>query len=231
MSATLLAQRLRKLEEIGVVERRRATGSAAEYHLTARRRGAAADRRGARPLGRALDRQPAEARPARRRLPDVGHPALRAARRSSRATGASWSTSASRRAPRRAALVAGRRGRRRRPVPRRPGPRADVVVESTVRALTEVWTGDSDAAEAVAERPVRVRGAARDAKRALALARPQRLRPDARSMPHAAAAEPIAGPAAAAGLDAPTRFPSHPAPRDRARRRLLRASSSPSGRR
>ncbi len=54
-----------------------------------RRRGAAADRDGARPLGRALDRQPPEARPARRRLPDVGHPPLRAARRIPAAAAAS----------------------------------------------------------------------------------------------------------------------------------------------
>ena len=81
MSATLLAQRLRKLEEIGVVKRVASGGAAlAEYHLT----GAGEELRpivhGARPLGRALDRQPAQARPARRRLPDVGHPPLRPAR-------------------------------------------------------------------------------------------------------------------------------------------------------
>ena len=35
MSATLLAQRLRKLEEIGVVKRVASGGAAAEYHLTA----------------------------------------------------------------------------------------------------------------------------------------------------------------------------------------------------
>ena len=128
-----------------------------------RRRGAAADRDGDRPLGRALDRQPAQARPARRRLPDVGHPPLRPARQVSEeppgrdplplhrrrcrraAAGGWWSTTGS------ADLCRDD-----------PGGEPTLVVESTVLALTEVWTGDRDADEAVAERAVRVRGAARD---------------------------------------------------------------------
>ena len=43
-----------------------------------------------------------------------------------------------------------------------PGHELTLVVESTVLALTEIWTGDRDADEAVAKRAVRVRGAARD---------------------------------------------------------------------
>jgi len=45
-----------------------------------------------------------------------------------------------------------------------PGGEPTLIVESTVLALTEVWTGDRDAGEAVAERAVRLRGAARDVK-------------------------------------------------------------------
>ena len=80
MSATLLTQRLRKLEAIGVVERRRGDGRLG-ISPHAGGRGAAPDRGRPRALGRALDRQPAQARAARCRLPDVGHPPLRAARR------------------------------------------------------------------------------------------------------------------------------------------------------
>ena len=43
-----------------------------------------------------------------------------------------------------------------------PGPEPTLVVESTVLALTEIWTGDRDALEAVESRAVRVRGSARD---------------------------------------------------------------------
>lgn len=45
-----------------------------------------------------------------------------------------------------------------------PGPEPTLVVESTVLALTEIWTGDRDALEAVDKREVRVRGGARDAR-------------------------------------------------------------------
>ena len=62
MSATLLAQRLRKLEEIGVVRARARPAAICGVPAHRRRRGTAADRPGARPLGRALDRQPPEAR-------------------------------------------------------------------------------------------------------------------------------------------------------------------------
>src|SRR5688572_23100996 len=45
-----------------------------------------------------------------------------------------------------------------------PGPEPTLVVESTVLALTEIWTGDRDAGEAIDGRAVRVRGSARDAR-------------------------------------------------------------------
>jgi len=45
-----------------------------------------------------------------------------------------------------------------------PGPEPTLVVESTVLALTEIWTGDRDALEAVQSCAVRVRGGARDAR-------------------------------------------------------------------
>src|SRR6188768_2832810 len=75
MSATLLTQRLRKLEEMGVIEPRQARMGISPH---AGGRGVATHRGGPRALGRALDRQPPEARPARRRIPHVGHAALRA---------------------------------------------------------------------------------------------------------------------------------------------------------
>ena len=57
MSSSLLAQRLRRLEEFGVV-RRTAVGNVWEYSLTPAGEDLRPDHHGARPLGRALDRQP-----------------------------------------------------------------------------------------------------------------------------------------------------------------------------
>jgi hypothetical protein len=45
-----------------------------------------------------------------------------------------------------------------------PGEEVTLVVESTVRALTDVWTGDAEPAEVIASRALRVTGAARDAR-------------------------------------------------------------------
>ena len=137
-----------------------------EYHLTPAGEELRPDRRRPRALGRALDRQPAEARPARRRLPDVGHPALRAARlvpartarrdpllasptrRAASARGGWWSRSGA------ADLC-------------RDDPGLDVDVSSnrTLRALTEIWTGDSDPAVEAAAGRLRVHGAGRNGQR------------------------------------------------------------------
>ena len=145
MSATLLTQRLRKLEELGVVERRRADGRW-EYHLTQ----AGEELRpivvglghwGARWIGSRL-----KARAARRRLPDVGHPPLRAARQVSRGAahrGPLPFTDAPRGERLWWLVVENRTADLCRDD---PGHEVTVVVESTVRALTEVWTGDSDPA-------------------------------------------------------------------------------------
>ena len=157
MSATLLTQRLRKLEAIGVVERRKA-GSAWEYHLTQ----AGEELRpivvgighwGARWIGSRLRKEQLDAgflmwdirRFARLdEFPDdrtIVHFRFRDA-----------------------------------PAPERlwwlvvqdhsadlcrddPGHDPTVIVDSTVRALTEVWTGDSDAADEIRAGTLTVQGA------------------------------------------------------------------------
>ena len=45
-----------------------------------------------------------------------------------------------------------------------PGYEVTLIIESTVRALTEIWTGDLLPEQAVGRREVRVQGAARDAR-------------------------------------------------------------------
>jgi hypothetical protein len=45
-----------------------------------------------------------------------------------------------------------------------PGHELTLIVESSVRALTEIWTGDRDAGEVVRSGDLRVQGPARDAK-------------------------------------------------------------------
>jgi putative sterol carrier protein len=46
-----------------------------------------------------------------------------------------------------------------------PGREVTLVVDATVRALTEIWTGDRTPEQAIASREVRVEGARRDAVR------------------------------------------------------------------
>ena len=144
MSATLLAQRLRKLEEMGVVERRKAAGGS-EYHLTA----AGEELRpiivglghwGARWIGSRLKRDQLDAgflmwdirRFARMdEFPDrrvVVHFDFVDAPRGER----KWWL-----------VVEDRATDLCRDD---PGHEVDVVVRSTVRALTEVWAGDCGAA-------------------------------------------------------------------------------------
>jgi hypothetical protein len=45
-----------------------------------------------------------------------------------------------------------------------PGYEVTLIIESTVRALTEIWTGDLLPEQAVGRREVRVQGGARDAR-------------------------------------------------------------------
>ncbi len=164
MSGSLLAQRLRKLEEVGVVKRVQGTGSSAEYHLT----GAGEELRpivmalghwGARWIGSRLKRGQLDACflmwdvrrfirldecPAKRCL--VIHFLFTDAREGERR----WWLVVNQGA---ADLCRDD-----------PGEEVTLVVESTVLALTEVWTGDCDAEDMIRQRKVRVIGAARDAK-------------------------------------------------------------------
>jgi DNA-binding HxlR family transcriptional regulator len=165
MSASLLTQRLRKLEEIGVVKRVvGAGGGAAEYHLT----GAGEELRpivmalghwGARWIGSRLRRGQLDAGflmwDIRRFVRLDEFPPGRSLVIQFRFTDA-------RAGERRWWLVVenGSADLCRDD----PGPEPTLVVESTVLALTEIWTGDRAASEAVASRAVRVRGGARDAR-------------------------------------------------------------------
>ena len=160
MSATLLVQRLRKLEEMGVVERRK--GAAGwEYHLTA----AGEELRpivvgighwGARWIGSRLKRQQLDAGflmwdirrfaridkfPAAQRV--VIHFRFTDAPRGERLW---W------------LVVENRTTDLCRDD---PGHEVSVVVESTVRALTEIWTGDSDPEREIHSGELRVQGAGR----------------------------------------------------------------------
>src|SRR6188768_284268 len=141
MSATLLAQRLRKLEEIGVIERVK-TKAGAEYRLTAageelRPLVLALGHWGARWIGSRLKRQQLDAGflmwdirrfaqldafPAGRRV--VVHFKFRDAPRAER----QWWL-----------VVENRTADLCRDD---PGDEVSVEVESTIRALTQVWTGD-----------------------------------------------------------------------------------------
>ncbi|MCL4697982.1 MAG: helix-turn-helix transcriptional regulator [Burkholderiaceae bacterium] len=165
MSTSLLAQRLRKLEEVGVVKRVTATpGAPAEYHLT----GAGEELRpivmalghwGARWIGSRL----------RRGQLDVGF-LMWDIRRFVQLDAV----------PRRRRIVVQFRFPDARDAERcwwlviddgsvdlcrdDPGEELTLVVESSVLALTEIWTGDRDAAATVQAREVRITGAARDAR-------------------------------------------------------------------
>jgi len=160
MSPTLLAQRLRKLEELGVVERRRGTGGW-EYHLTQ----AGEELRpivvgighwGARWIGSRLKRQQLDAGflmwdirrfaqldkfPARQCV--VIHFCFRDAPRGEKVW---W------------LVVENRTADLCRDD---PGREVTVVVDSTVRALTQVWTGDSDPDREILAGKLSVLGAGR----------------------------------------------------------------------
>jgi DNA-binding HxlR family transcriptional regulator len=160
MSATLLTQRLRKLEAMGVIERRPGEGRF-EYHLTA----AGEELRpivvglghwGARWIGSRLKRDQLDAGflmwdirrfaqidrfPARRRV--VIHFQFRDAPRGEK----QWWL-----------VVENRTTDLCRDD---PGHEVTVVVESTVRALTEVWTGDTEPDKEIAAGNLNVVGAGR----------------------------------------------------------------------
>jgi DNA-binding HxlR family transcriptional regulator len=164
MSATLLAQRLRQLQELGVVERRRGAGGW-EYHLTQ----AGEELRpivvgighwGARWIGSRLKRQQLDAGflmwdirrfarldefPAGRRV--VIHFRFTDAPRGERLW---W------------LVVENQTADLCRDD---PGQEVTVVVESTVRALTQVWTGDSDPDGEMRAGELRVLGAGRGGQR------------------------------------------------------------------
>jgi len=160
MSATLLTQRLRKLEEVGVIERRRAKGGS-EYRLTPageelRPIVVALGHWGARWIGSRLKREQLDAGflmwdirrfaridqfPAGRRV--VINFRFRDAPRGERIW---W------------LVVENRMADLCRDD---PGHEVSVVVESTVRALTEVWTGDSDPGKEIRAGNLSVLGAGR----------------------------------------------------------------------
>jgi DNA-binding HxlR family transcriptional regulator len=163
MSTTLLAQRLRKLEEIGVVEHVRAAGGG-EYRLTAageelRAIIMALGHWGSRWIGSRLKRNQLDAgflmwdirRFARREL----FPAQRRVVVQFRFTDA--------RQGERAWWLVVENGELDH-CRDAPGHEVTLIVESTVRALTEIWTGDVLPEQAVERREVRVQGAARDVR-------------------------------------------------------------------
>ncbi len=164
MSATLLTQRLRKLEETGVVRRVRAAGGW-EYRLT--------------PAGEEL-------RPI---VEQIGHWGARwiGSRLKAGQLDAGFLMWDIRRFVRLDRFPVSRRVviqflfRDARPRERRwwlvvengvadlcrddPGHELTVIVDATVRALTEIWTGDTDARRELAARRVRVIGPDREARR------------------------------------------------------------------
>ncbi|HJS04025.1 MAG TPA: helix-turn-helix domain-containing protein [Variovorax sp.] len=164
MSGSLLAQRLRKLEEVGVVKRVQGTGTSAEYHLT----GAGEELRpivlalghwGARWIGSRLKRGQLDAGflmwDIRRFVHLDECPPERCIVVHFRFTDAPEGE-------RRWWLVIdqGTADLCRD----NPGDEPTLVVESTVLALTEIWTGDREAEDQIRERRVRLTGGARDAR-------------------------------------------------------------------
>src|SRR5688500_728892 len=148
MSATLLTQRLRKLEQMGVIERRRAKGGW-EYHLTA----AGEELRpivvglghwGARWIGSRLKREQLDAgflmwdirRFARMDEFPTRRVTVHFRFTDARSGEKEWWL-----------VVESRSAELCRDD---PGHEVDVVVESSVRSLTEIWTGDSDPQQEIA---------------------------------------------------------------------------------
>ncbi|MEJ7685985.1 MAG: winged helix-turn-helix transcriptional regulator [Variovorax sp.] len=164
MSGSLLAQRLRKLEEVGVIKREQGSGSSAEYHLTSageelRPIVMALGHWGARWIGSRLKRGQLDAGflmwDIRRFVRIDECPTERSIVVHFRFTDAPegerrwW------------LVVANGSADLCRD---NPGEDPTLIVESTMQALTEVWTGDRDADELIHERKLRVIGTARDAR-------------------------------------------------------------------
>jgi DNA-binding HxlR family transcriptional regulator len=163
ISTTLLAQRLRKLQEIGIIERVRAAGGA-EYRLTA----AGEDLRpivmqlghwGARWIGSGLKREELDVgllmwdirRFAHRELfPPERRVVIQFRFDDARPGERSWWL----------VFESGEIDLCRDD----PGHEVTLIVESTVRALTEIWLGDVQPEEALNSRKLRVLGGARDAR-------------------------------------------------------------------
>ena len=163
ISTTLLSQRLRKLAEIGVVERVRSAGGA-EYRLTAageelRPLVMALGHWGARWIGSRLKRDQLDVgflmwdirRFARRELfPAERRTVLQFRFTDARPGERSWWL----------VMENGEIDLCRDD----PGHEVTLIVESSVRALAEIWTGDLLPEQAIARHEVRVLGGARDAR-------------------------------------------------------------------
>lgn len=160
MSQTLLAKRLRKLEEVGVIERKRGA-EGWEYHVTP----AGEELRpivvgmghwGARWIGSRLKKEQLDAgflmwdirRFARlEEFPKAQRTVVQFRFRDARPREGAWWL----------VVEKGDADLCRDD----PGHELDVVVESTVRALTEIWTGDSDPQKEIAAGHLRVDGGGR----------------------------------------------------------------------
>ena len=162
MSATLLAQRLRRLEEIGVVRRVRA-GGVWEYKLTAageelRPIVLALGHWGARWIGSRLKREQLDAGflmwDIRRFARLDQFPAKRVV--------IQFLFPDARRGEKRWWLVV--EDRVADLCRDDPGHELTLIVESSVRALTDVWTGERPAAEVVTAGELRIQGPASDAR-------------------------------------------------------------------
>ena len=163
MSATLLAQRLRKLEEIGVIERVKAK---AGRRVPSDRRGrrTAAPRHGARALGRTVDRQSTkrEQLDAGFLMWDIRRFAHRELFPAQQRVVIQFRFTDARRGEREWWLVVenGEVDLCRDD----PGHEVTLIVESTVRALTEIWSGDLLPGQALDQLQLRVLGRPRDAR-------------------------------------------------------------------
>lgn len=164
MSGSLLTQRLRKLEEVGVIKRVQGNGATAEYHLT----GAGEELRpivmalghwGARWIGSRLKRGQLDAGflmwDMRRFVRIAECPSGRCIVVHFRFTDAAEGE-------RRWWLVVNQGSASL--CRDDPGEDVTLIVESSVLTLTEIWTGDRDAEEMVRQAELRVIGPARDAR-------------------------------------------------------------------
>jgi DNA-binding HxlR family transcriptional regulator len=164
MSASLLAQRLRSLEQAGVIERHGADGgNATRYRLTPageelRPIVLALGHWGARWIGGRLQKGQLDAGFL---MWDISRFVDVAACPRERCVTIHFRFSDAPEGERRWWLVIDR-GAEANLCRDDPGQERTVVIESTVRALTEVWTGDREAADAVGQRAIRLTGMAAD---------------------------------------------------------------------